>query len=59
MINIIVFLALYNFVVLIIFVSPADLYVNGISPTVWGLSQDFIGNTYVFALDANRQRIYR
>ena len=38
---------------------PADLAVNGISPNVWGLSQDPSGNTYVFALDESKQKIYR
>ena len=38
---------------------PADLFVNNLSPTVYGMSGDFTGNTYVFALDANKQKIYR
>ncbi len=38
---------------------PAESVVNGELPNVYGMSKDFAGNTYVFALDANRQKIYR
>jgi len=38
---------------------PADLFVNNLSPTVYGMASDFTGNTYVFALDASMQKIYR
>ena len=38
---------------------PAESYINGEAPNVYGISTDFSGNTYVFALDLNRVKIYR
>ena len=40
-------------------VFPENSLVNGSAPCVYGLSQDFSGNSFVFALNANMQKIYR
>jgi chitodextrinase len=38
---------------------PTGSIVNGVAPCVYGISKDFSGNSFVFAMDANSQKIYR